>query len=119
LDVYRRIAVARSDEELNQLAAELADVYGPLPDEVKSLLDIAGLRIAAGTLDIKSIVAHAGNLVFSFPADAGKNAKRLFKNVAAKYTVADETTVYLHLPKSYFEQQTLLSFLRKILGVKK
>jgi transcription-repair coupling factor (superfamily II helicase) len=118
LDVYRRIAVARPDEELNQLAGELTDVYGPLPEEVKSLLDIAELRIAASSLGIKSIVAHGGNLVFLFAADAAKNAKRLFRDVAAKYTVADETTVYLHLSKSYFEQQTLLSFLRKILGAK-
>jgi transcription-repair coupling factor (superfamily II helicase) len=117
--VYRRIAIARTDEELKQFASELADVYGPLPEEVKSLLDIAELRIAAGSLNINSIVAHGGNLVFSFAADAAKNAKRLFRDVAAKYTVADETTVYLHLQKSYFEQQTLLSFLRKILGVKK
>ena len=119
LDVYRRIAVAGTDEELKQLAGELADVYGPLPDEVNRLLDIGELRIAAGKLDIKSIVAHGGNLVFSFAADADENAKRLFQDVAAKYTVADETTVYLHLPKSYFEQQTLLSFLRKILRGKK
>ncbi len=116
LDVYRRVAVARTDEELKQLAGELADVYGPLPEEVKSLLEIAEFRIAAGKLNIKSIVAHGGNLVFSFAADAAENAKRLFRNLAAKYTVADETTVYLHLQKSYLEQQTLLSFLRKILN---
>ncbi|MGA2171769.1 MAG: transcription-repair coupling factor [Sedimentisphaerales bacterium] len=119
LDVYRRIVVAKTADELGHLTNELADVYGPAPDEVKLLLGIAELRIAASKLDIKSIVAHAGNLVFSFPADAAKNAKRLLRNVAAKYTVADANTVYLHLPKSYFEQQTLLSFLRKVLGVKR
>jgi len=119
LDVYRRIAVAKTADELKHLETELADVYGPPTDEVKLLLGIAELRIAASNLDIKSIVAHGGNLVFSFPADAAKNAKRLLRNVAAKYTVADAETVYLHLPESYFEQQTLMSFLRKILGAKK
>jgi transcription-repair coupling factor (superfamily II helicase) len=119
LDVYRRIAVAKTTDELKHLESELADVYGLPTDEVKLLLNIAELRIAAGKLDIKSIVAHGGNLVFSFPADAAKNAKRLLRNVAAKYTVADEETVYLHLPESYFEQQTLMSFLRKILGARK
>jgi len=119
LDVYRRIAVAKQAEELSHLETELADVYGPPAEEIKSLLRIAELRIAADKLAINSIVAHGGNLVFSFPADAAKNAKRLFKNVAAKHTVADETTVYLHLPESYFEQQTLVNFVRKILrGIK-
>jgi transcription-repair coupling factor (superfamily II helicase) len=116
LDVYRRIAVAKTAEELSHLETELADVYGPPAEEIKSLLSIAELRIAANKLDINSIVAHGGNLVFSFAADAAKNAKRLLKNIAARYTVADETTVYLHLPESYFEQQTLINFVRKILG---
>jgi len=115
LDVYRRIAVAKTTDELAHLKKELADVYGPPPEEVKQLLDLAQLRVMAAKLDIKSIVTHAGNLVFSFSADAAKNAKRLFRGVAAKYTVADETTAYLHLPKSYFEQRTLPAFLRKIL----
>jgi transcription-repair coupling factor (superfamily II helicase) len=116
LDVYRRIAVAKQAEELSHLETELADVYGPPAEEAKTLLNIAGLRIAANKLDINSIVAHGGNLVFSFAADADKQAKRLFKNVAGRYTVADETTVYLHLPETYFEQQTLINFVRKILG---
>lgn len=115
LDVYRRIAVAKNTEELKHLETEIADVYGPPTEEVKSLLAVAELRIAAGELDIKSIVAHGENLVFSFASEAGKHAKRLFKNIGGRYTVADETTAYLHLSKSYFEQQTLITFVRKIL----
>jgi transcription-repair coupling factor (superfamily II helicase) len=116
LDVYRRVAVAKTADELKQLESELADVYGTPPEEVRQLLETAELRIAAGKLDISSIVAHGGNLIFSFTADAAKNAKKLFRNLAAKYTVADETMVYLHLAKSYSEPATLMSFLRKILN---
>jgi transcription-repair coupling factor (superfamily II helicase) len=118
MDAYRRIATVKTADELKELRGELADVYGPLPEEAKLLLDVAGLRIAAGTLNIKSIVSHGGNVIFSFSGDAAQNAKHLLKDVAARYTVADATTVYLHLTDSYFERQTLLSFLRKILGVK-
>jgi transcription-repair coupling factor (superfamily II helicase) len=114
--VYRRIAVAKQAEELKHLETELTDVYGPPAEEIKSLLDIAAIRIAASELDIKSIVAHGGNLVFSFAADAAKHAKRLFKSTAARYTAADETTVYLHLTKNYFEPATMISFLKKTLG---
>jgi transcription-repair coupling factor (superfamily II helicase) len=111
---------------LHQLRTELADVYGPLPAEVGLLIDITELRIAAGQLGIKGIVAHSGNLVFSYGNEAGKYAKKLFserspkdKKIAQRHTVADDQTVYLHLSAAYFEQQTLLSFLRKLLGVKK
>ena len=116
LDVYRRIAVAKTAEELKHLETELADVYGPPAEEMKLLLNIAAIRIAASGLDIKSIVAHGGNLVFSFAGDAAKHAKRLFKNTTARYTAADETTAYLHLDKNYFEPATMISFLQKMLG---
>jgi transcription-repair coupling factor (superfamily II helicase) len=119
MDVYRRVAVAQSINELRQLQSELADVYGPLPAEVGLLIDITELRIAAGQLGIKGIVAHSGNLVFSYGDEAGKHAKKLFKKIAQRHTVADDQTVYLHLSATYFEQDTLLSFLRKLLGVKK
>jgi transcription-repair coupling factor (superfamily II helicase) len=116
LDVYRRVAVAKTPVELKQLEGELADVYGTPPEEVRQLLETAELRIAAGKLDIRSIVAHGGNLIFSFSADADKNAKKLLRNIGARYTVANETTVYLHLPESYSEPATLMSFLRKMLN---
>jgi hypothetical protein len=83
---------------------------------MKLLLSIASIRIAASGLDIKSIVSHGGNLVFSFAGDAAKHAKRLFKNTAARYTAADETTAYLHLAAIYFEPATMISFLQKMLG---
>jgi transcription-repair coupling factor (superfamily II helicase) len=119
LDAYRRLAVTKTTDELKQLEGGLADVYGPLPREVKTLLELAQFRISASKLDIKSIVAHGENLVFSFAADPAGSAKRLFRNISGKWTVADETTVYLHLSKNCFEQQTLMALLRKILGGKK
>jgi transcription-repair coupling factor (superfamily II helicase) len=119
LDAYRRIAVAKSAEEVRQLEGEFIDVYGELPDEVRALLEIAGLRISASKLDVRSIVAHGGNLVFSCADGAAARARSLFRNVSAKWTVADERTVYLHLSESHFEPKTLVALVRKILGGKK
>jgi len=79
MDVYRKIALVRAPIDLQQIEAELADVYGPLPDEVKMLLEIAELRIAAAKWDIRSIIVQmspndvppeggrpTGDLIFSF-----------------------------------------------------
>lgn len=41
---YRRLAQARSSEEIASLAAELRDRYGPIPPEVDSLLRVMDLR---------------------------------------------------------------------------
>ena len=59
MDAYRKIAVARTPADLEQIEADLADVYGPLPEEAKLLLEIGELRIAASKWDIRTIVAHA------------------------------------------------------------
>jgi len=138
MDVYRKIAVARTPGDLQQIEAELADVYGPIPDETKGLLDLAELRIAAAKWDIRSIVASqpnplkAGDLIFSFrqsvegatPSKRGQSrcpsgratVGALFASVKGTVRIADPKTVYLRLPPSYFEPQTLVTVLAKILA---
>ncbi len=115
MEVYRKIAVAKNSDDLKQIESELADVYGAVPDEVKLLLEIAELRIAAGRLNIKSIVTSNNNLIFSFAKDTNINIKKLFAKTAGKVDVVEPTTVYLRLSKNYFEPNTLMTLLRKIL----
>ena len=115
MDVYRRIAVARADEDLKQIEGELADVYGPVPDDVKLLLELARLRIAAGKRGIRSIVTGGEDLIFSFSKDddVRKEAKSLFAEVSGDVRIVD-STVYLRLSRNYFEPGTLMGVLRKI-----
>ena len=114
MDAYRKIAVAKNDEELKQIGSELADIYGPMPDEVKLLLGLAELRIKAGKCHIKSIVTSGSNLVFSFERDLKEQVESLFAKVAGTVKIADAKTVYLRLGKNYFEPRTLMGVLRKI-----
>jgi transcription-repair coupling factor (superfamily II helicase) len=115
MEVYRKIAVAKNSDDLKQIEAELSDVYGPVPDEVKLLLEIAELRIAAGRLNVKSIITSNNNLVFSFAKDAKVDIDELFANTHGKVDMVEPTTVYLRLSKNYFESNTLMTLLRKIL----
>ncbi len=114
MDAYRKIAVARTPADLRQIEAELADVYGPLPDEVKLLLDIGELRIAASKWDVRSIVASGNDLVFSFREEPGRKVNSLFAGVRGSVRIPDPKTINLRLNPSYFEPQTLITLLRKI-----
>jgi transcription-repair coupling factor (superfamily II helicase) len=116
LDIYRKIAVTRTAEDLKQLAGELADVYGPVPDEVELLLEVTGLRIGAGNRGIKSIVASGRDLIFSFAEDLSEQAGTLFAGVKGTVRIAGPKTAYLRLPENYFEPRTLINILRKILS---
>ena len=127
MDAYRKIAVARTPADLEQIQAGLADVYGPVPDEVKVLIEIAELRIAAAKWDIRSIIVQmsskdippeggrpTGDLIFSFKHDPGKNVNRLFANTRGSVRIPDPKTIHLRLPAAYFEPQTLLRFMKKM-----
>jgi transcription-repair coupling factor (superfamily II helicase) len=121
MDAYRKIAVTRTDQDLKQIESELTDVYGPVPQPTNLLLELAALRIKASKRDIKSVVTSGHNLVFSFTKsclsadrDSISKADSLFANISGDVRVIDRKTVYLHLPKNYFEQGTLITILRKI-----
>jgi transcription-repair coupling factor (superfamily II helicase) len=114
MDVYRKIAVARSDVDLEQIRSELADVYGPVPEEVGLLLDLAELRIKASRCNIKSIVTSGQDLIFTFEKDHGDSEQALFANVSGKVRIPGPKVVYLRLAKNYFEPRTLISVLRKM-----
>ncbi|MBN1391261.1 MAG: transcription-repair coupling factor [Sedimentisphaerales bacterium] len=116
MDIYRRIAVTKTTEDLKQIESELADVYGPVPDEVKLLLELAELRIRASKQGVKSIVASGTNLIFSFSKESGVQADSLLAKAKGTIRIVDPTTVCMHLAQNYFEPKTLISVLRKILS---
>jgi transcription-repair coupling factor (superfamily II helicase) len=115
MDIYRKIAVTKTTEDLKQIESELADVYGPVPNDVELLLKFADLRIAASKRGIKSIIASGKDLIFSFSKDSNVQADSLFAKVRGTVRIAGPKTVYLRLPQSYFEPKTLMNVLRKIL----
>ena len=63
IDVYRRLSRATAESQIDDLAAELADRFGPPPDESRRLLDFARLRVAAAALGIDSIAKHPDMIV--------------------------------------------------------
>ncbi len=55
LSLYKRIASAADDREIEDLKVELIDRFGLLPDPARYLLAIAGLRQRAQSLGIRRI----------------------------------------------------------------
>lgn len=58
LSLYKRIASARRDNELDEIKVELIDRFGLLPDPARNLLDIASIRQQAQKLGIRKIEAN-------------------------------------------------------------
>jgi transcription-repair coupling factor (superfamily II helicase) len=113
MDVYRRIAVAKNDQDLKRLAEELADLFGPVPDEVQVLLDMTELKVLASKWQIKSIIVSEPDLIFTLEADTV--TQHLFEGAPGIVRIPDPKTVHLRLEKNYFEPETLMTILRKLL----
>ena len=62
LEAYRRLGSARSVEEVEALAAELADRYGPPPEPVRNLLVLAGVRAQALAVGLTEVVCFGGRV---------------------------------------------------------
>jgi transcription-repair coupling factor (superfamily II helicase) len=61
LEMYRKLAAVTDEAALAEIEAELLDRYGPLPEPVRNLLEVARLRTvarAAGIADITLQGAH-------------------------------------------------------------
>ena len=55
MDLYRRIAAIRTDDDSSDLLDELLDRYGETPKSVLALLDVALLRAAAAKVGVSDI----------------------------------------------------------------
>jgi transcription-repair coupling factor (superfamily II helicase) len=116
LDFYRKIAAAQRQEELKDISEELKDTYGPVPEEVRLLLELAGIRIAAGRAGIQAITVSGQNLLFTFAEKIPETSNRLFSKINGKIRIGEDKTVFVQLARPYFEPQTLINILRKIFG---
>ncbi len=66
LTLYKRIASARSEDELRDLQVEMIDRFGLLPDSTRQLFAVASLKLMATPLGIRKLDfgASGGRIVF-------------------------------------------------------
>jgi transcription-repair coupling factor (superfamily II helicase) len=66
LELYRRLARARTAGDLAAFRQEVADRFGPLPPPVTRLVEVAELRLAAEAAGVSAISREEGQLVVRF-----------------------------------------------------
>ena len=65
MDLYRRMAAVRTQEDADDLLDEIVDRYGEPPKGVLNLIDIALLRAKAREAGVKDIRQKAGDVLFT------------------------------------------------------
>ncbi|GLK55651.1 transcription-repair coupling factor (superfamily II helicase) [Methylopila capsulata] len=82
LSLYRRLAEIDTDEGLDSFAAELVDRFGPLPSEVKQLLEIAAIKALCRRANVEKIDAGPKGVVLAFRENSFANPDGLVRHIA-------------------------------------
>jgi transcription-repair coupling factor (superfamily II helicase) len=69
LTMYRRLFAVETPAQLEEIRDELADRFGPFPDEVLNLFDAMRLRMAGAKLGFPRLVVAERRLEVDFPAE--------------------------------------------------
>ena len=114
MEVYRRLTTCRTPDDLAALEGDLRDAFGPVPEDVQTLLTLAELRVLAQPWGIRSIVLDPPDVIFAvedFP-----KVRPLFETGPGSPRVPDPQTIHWRLPKRFLEMPTLLTILRRQLA---
>lgn len=77
LSIYRRVANAKSIEDLEDMKSEMTDRFGELPDEVKRLLEVMKLKIMAKRLSILNMSETDRRIRFVFSGSTAVSPDRI------------------------------------------
>jgi len=80
---YKRFAQAATDEDLEEVRAEIVDRCGDAPDELDALCDVMALKVRLRALGIRALEAGPGRLVFTLGESAALDPFLLARHVAA------------------------------------
>ncbi|MFC0410544.1 transcription-repair coupling factor [Roseomonas elaeocarpi] len=84
LGLYRRIGGLASEAEVEAMAAELVDRFGPLPEEVDNLLQVVSLKRLCRETGVEKLDAGPKGVVVTFRRNRFSNPGGLVNWVAAQ-----------------------------------
>jgi transcription-repair coupling factor (superfamily II helicase) len=114
LRAYRQIANANTQEERDKVEHQLADRYGPVPEEIRNLLTYSALKTAAEKIGIEAIDRRHGVLNVKFHKETRVDAARLMALVSSTHGAQFTPAGVLRMPTDGAHSPgEVLSFLRE------
>ncbi len=114
IEAYRRLAAATTYADVDDVTAEWADRYGPLPDSATALIEIAGLRCEAIRVGLTEIVKLRREVRLG-QVDLSTSQEVRLQRVAPKSVLkADEGLLFLPAPADHTIVADLVTFMRKM-----
>ena len=124
MDLYRRMAAIRSQEDADDLLDEIIDRYGDPPRGVLNLIDIALLRAQARQVGIKDIRQKAGDVLLTlvnmdFEGISALCADPNYRSRLQFIASAKEPTLRLRLSSGVDSLKQCKTFVKRYLALRK
>jgi transcription-repair coupling factor (superfamily II helicase) len=117
LVTYKRISMASTDEDLEELREELVDCYGFVPLQADNLLDVIRIRNLAMQVMAKRIDYDGKNLTVSFFRGSSLNPEKIVGMVRSKTRGIRFTPDFkLHLPAPELGHAEVIRAAKGLLG---
>jgi transcription-repair coupling factor (superfamily II helicase) len=81
MEIYKRLSIISDENETNEIAAELIDRFGKLPDEVETLIDTIDLRNICKSTNIERVDCGKNGYLIKFKNNEFANPKDLISYI--------------------------------------
>ena len=88
LQLYRRLSTMDSDEEIETFGAEMIDRFGPMPGEVRQLMQLVSIKALCRKAHVEKVDAGPKGVIIAFRDNSFANPAGLVRYVAGQGTDA-------------------------------
>ena len=108
LTLYKRIAGATSDAELDDLQVEMVDRFGALPQAVANLFAITRLKLEITTFEFLrkiQLTRHEGRITFGDPGPEPESVVRIIEDSSHRYRLDNKMRLHFELDMPTLEDR--------------
>jgi transcription-repair coupling factor (superfamily II helicase) len=118
LSFYKKLATAKTQDQVDALLEELVDRFGKLPTQAQTLIDTHRLRVLAKPYGVAKVDAAPGVILISFkqhaPVDGMRIIQLVQKNKHIKLAGNDKLRIERALPEVKDRAQMVRDILRSL-----
>ena len=118
LSFYKKLATAKTQDQVDALLEELVDRFGKLPSQAQTLIDTHRLRVLARPFGVAKVDAAPGVITISFKKDAPIEPMKIIaliqKNKHIKLVGNEKLRIERELPEPKARAQMVRDLLRSL-----
>ena len=118
LEIYRRLQLLDTFEDLAALKVELTDRYGQFPEEVEKLLVLLEIKLYCQKLDISKIQLRQNEITLTLDSSTRLSTQKFMQMIDSKMRLISEYQLVLKLKSKGWKEDSALigTYLKKLMN---